>query len=172
MKNEKIPKKIFKKIDNEYLEINKEILINEEFLKRTKYHHHENRSVYVHCLLVSLYSYKIAKKLNLDYKSAAIGGLLHDFYYEDWQLNKTKTTLFKAHGFVHAKEAVNNSKIYFPELMNEKIENTIKRHMFPLNIVPPFYVESWIVCIVDKYCSCEIFKYPGQLYKYIGLRRR
>lgn len=172
MINEKMPQNLLIKMDNEYLEIVDPILKNREFLKRKLYHHHENRSVYGHSLLVSVRSYYLAKKFGLDYRAAAIGGLLHDFYYNDWQMNKQKTPLWCAHGFVHAKEAVENSKILFPDLMNKKIENIIKRHMFPLNFIPPFYLESWIICLVDKYCSFEIFKSPQHLYKYIGLRKK
>lgn len=169
---ENMPIKILNQLDDEYLNIVRPILENKEFLKRKIYHHHENRSVYGHSLLVSVRSYHLAKSLGLDYKTAAIAGLLHDFYYNDWQLSKIKNNIRNAHGFRHAKEALENSKIYFPKLLNKKIENAILRHMFPLNFVPPLYLESWIICIVDKYCSLEIFSKPKDLYKYIGLKKK
>lgn len=167
---EQFPIKILDKIDADYLGIVYPILCNEEFIKRKFYHHHENRSVYGHSLLVSLYSYKLAKYLGLDYKSVAIGGLLHDFYYNDWQLAKKNKNILKAHGFVHATEALENAKLNFPFLINKKVENIILRHMFPLNFIPPRYLESWLISLVDKYCSLEIFKNPFKLHNYIGLR--
>lgn len=170
--NEKMPKKILNMIDDEYVSIIEPIIKNEEFIKRKNYHHHENRTVYGHCLLVSIYSYHMAKKLHLDYKSIAVSGLLHDFYYKDWQKNRRKGHVYKAHGFTHSKEALENSKIHFPNLLNKKVENAIVRHMFPLNFIPPLYLESWIICLVDKYCSLEIFTKPKQLYKYIGLKKK
>lgn len=170
--NEKMPKKILKKIDQEYMDIIKPIISNEVFLSRKLYNHHDNRSVYGHSLLVSINSYYFAKKVGLDYKAAAIGGLLHDFYYDDWQKSKKKYPLYKAHGFVHAKEALENSKKIFPELIDKKIENSIKRHMFPLTFIPPLYLESWIICFVDKMCSMEIFKEPKNLYKYVGIKKK
>ena len=169
---EKLPKKILNMIDIEYVNIVKPIIRNNEFLKRKNYHHHENRSVYAHCLLVSVYSYYITKKIGLDYKSSAIAGLLHDFYYQDWQKNRRKGPIYEAHGFTHAKEALENSKIHFKNLLNKKIENGIVRHMFPLNFIPPLYLESWIICLIDKYCSLEVFKNPKGLYKYIGLKKK
>ena len=169
---EKFSKNILNSLTDDYLNIVNKVLFNEEFIKRKEYHHHEKRSVYGHSLIVSINSYKIAYRLGLDYKSVAIAGLLHDFYYKDWQLNKEKKSFFKLHGFVHAKEALENSKKVFPELMNKKIENAIKRHMFPLNLIPPLYLESWLICIVDKICSLEVFKTPTQLYKYIGIRKK
>ena len=156
----------------EYDEIISPIINNPEFLKRKKYAHHGNISVYDHSLAVARLSYILARKLNLDYKSATIGGLLHDFYYKPWQENTKHKPLFKHHGFVHAREALENTQIYFPELLNEKIENIILRHMFPLNIVPPRFKEAWLVTLVDKYISFQIFKSPKQLPRYLGFKKK
>lgn len=156
---------------NEYYEIVKIILDNNEFQKRKKFMHHENESVYEHSIKVSKMSYKIAKKIKADYKSAAIGGLLHDFYTKPWQDDSERKKLFQKHGFVHAKEAYDNSKIYFDELINKKIENIILRHMFPLNITPPKYIESWIVTLSDKIVSLSILAHPKEYTKYLGIKR-
>lgn len=168
MNEEKKLAKIYDKLDDEYLDIVNEILSNDEFKKRLEYHHHEKRSVYTHSLIVSFYSYKVAKVLKLDYESAAIGGLLHDFYYNDWQKNITKG--FKnMHGFTHAYQALENSRKIFPEYMTDKVSDIIIKHMFPLNIRPPKYAESWVITCVDKAISFEIFATPKELYKYVGL---
>lgn len=161
-----------KKDFNEYYEIVKPILNNKEFKKRKKFPHHGKVTVYDHSLAVSKLSYSLAKKLKLDYKSAAIGGLLHDFYYKPWQNKTEKTKFFQQHGFVHASQALKNSKKIFPNMMNKKIENIIERHMFPLNIKPPVSKEGWIVTLVDKYVSLEIFKEPKNLYKYVFLKTK
>ena len=116
--------KINRKLDDEYINIVEPILNHPEFQRRLEYHHHENRSVYTHSLYVSYYSYLVAKKLKLDYKSTAIAGLLHDFYYDDWQLHPKKG-IKNLHGFVHAKEAAVNSSIHFNELMNENTNLSI-----------------------------------------------
>ena len=147
-------------MDKEYYEIVNVILNHPEFIKRKDYKHHGEISVYDHSLKVSKKAYKMAKRHKKDYKSAAIGGLLHDFYYEPWTENNTKKSFFKKHGFVHAKEALENSQKVFPELMNDKVENIILRHMFPLNIKPPKYIEGWYITIVDKIVSLEVLRYP------------
>ena len=122
-----------KYMEKDYYMVVSKILNNKEFLKRKKYEHHGEITVYDHSLHVSKLAYKIAKKLHFKYKNdVAIGGLLHDFYYKPWQNNKKKKPLFKKHGFVHAKEALENTKKYFPELLNDRISNIILRHMFPL----------------------------------------
>ncbi len=145
------------------------VLKNEEFQKRKKYCHHDD-SVFEHSLKVAQLAYKISKKLKLDYRSATIGAILHDFYYHDWQQNKKKKSFFKLHGFAHAAEAKENAKTHFPHMMNKKIENIIERHMFPLTIRPPFYLESWLVCLIDKGVSLTILKNPRKLPRYIGLK--
>ncbi len=160
------------KKDAEYYLIVKDILENPEFLRRKEFRHHGNRTVYDHSLAVSILSYRIAKRLHLDYKSAAIGGLLHDFYYKPWQETKDPRPFFKKHGFSHAGEALENSKIYFPYLMNKRVEDIIKKHMFPLNIKPPMCREGWVITCVDKYVSMEIFKDVRNLPRYIGIFRK
>ena len=39
--------------DKEFLEIIKPIIDNKEFIKRKKFHHHENESVYDHSMAVA-----------------------------------------------------------------------------------------------------------------------
>lgn len=155
----------------EYYEIIYEILTNDEFQKRKKYKHHGTISVYEHSLAVSKSAYIVTKRLGYDYKSAAIGGLLHDFYYNPWQENMKKTPLFQKHGFVHAKQALDNSKKYFPHLINRKVANIIERHMFPLNKRPPRYIEAWIVNLCDKYVSLEVIKEPSKIPMLFGLKK-
>ncbi|MDD3453277.1 MAG: HD domain-containing protein [Bacilli bacterium] len=156
----------------EYYQIINEILDNNEFQKRKTYKHHGNITVYEHSLAVSKLSYIMAKKIKKDYKVAAISGLLHDFYTEPWQEIKEKKPLFEKHGFVHAAEAKKNSQQHFASLMNNKIENSIQRHMFPLNKIPPKYIEGWIVMLADKYISLEVFLNPKCLPRLLGFKRK
>ena len=154
----------------EYYEIVKPILESAEFEKRKQYCHHGNKTVYDHCMDVSIIAYRLAKRLGFDKNVAAIAGLLHDFYDKPWQECYDKKPFFQQHGFTHAKEASVNANKYFPEIMNKKIDDAIKKHMFPLNIKIPRYKESWVVTCVDKYVSMEIFKHPTKLFKYVGIK--
>lgn len=156
----------------EYYEIVNPILNSNEFQRRKFYKHHGDITVYEHCLAVSKVAYILAKKFKKDYRSAAIAGLLHDFYCEDWQKKIKKEKFFQKHGFTHAKDALLNSKIYYPEFLNDVIENSILRHMFPLNKIPPKYVEGWIINFADKYVSLEVFKHPKSLPMLIGIKRK
>lgn len=170
MSKKDITKELLK--DDEYLEIVSSILENKEFIKRKEWKHHENCSLYEHLLVVSYLSYKICKKRSLNYKDAAIGGILHDFYKEPWQEHLgEKKPFFKQHGFVHAKEAKDNAYKFFPELMNDRIANIIERHMWPLNIIPPKYKEGWVVTYADKKLSLDVVVNIKALPKYLGLAR-
>ncbi len=156
--------------DREYYNIIKDIINSAEFQKRKTYKHHDDCSVFEHCLVVSYISYKCCKKLGLNYRDAAIGGLLHDFYEFPWQEDLTsKKPFLKQHGFTHASNALDNSIRYFPSFVNLRIFDIILRHMFPLNICPPRYLESWIVSFIDKKVSIGILKPNRNFLKYIGL---
>ena len=157
--------------DKEYIDIVLDILYSPEFKKRKTWKHHENCSLYEHSLVVSYLSYKIAKNKGWHYKDAAIGGLLHDFYYKPWQNDKEKKPFFKKHGFVHAKEALENARKHYPKYLNKRVENIILRHMFPLNIIPPKYKEGWLITYIDKKVSMDIVVNIKALPKYLGLVR-
>ena len=150
-----------KAFDVEYINIVRDVLKNEEFKKRKNYRHHGDITVYDHSLKESYVAYKMAKKLgSLDQVEVAIGGLLHDFYYEPWQENHEKKKRGETHCFVHAFEALRNAKDNFPELLDAVIEDIIEKHMFPLNTALPKYKEAWLITIVDKLVSLEVLKQP------------
>ena len=125
--------------------------------------------MYDHCYRVSFDCFYVAKLLHWrSLKSVAIAGILHDFYDKPWQDDGPKKKFFEKHGFVHAKEALDNSRKYFGKYLNRKIENSILRHMFPLNKVPPRYKEGWLIVIVDKIDSMDFLLHPSLLKKCIS----
>ena len=129
----------------EYRKITQDILKNREFKKLESFPHHRITRL-EHCKRVSYLSYKVCKKLNLDYVSAARGGLLHDFFLNKYTLSNTRKLLLN-----HPVIAVRNAKKHFK--LNDKEVNIIKCHMFPMNLkYIPKYKESYVVSIVDKVC--------------------
>ena len=94
---------------------------------------------------IAYYSYRIAKKLKMDYKSVTRGALLHDFYLDgNERSNRKKFT----DTFIHPKKALATSKSIFP--LNKIEENIIISHMFPIYPALPKYKESVLVNTVDK----------------------
>ncbi len=159
-----------KKNDKEFEKIVNEIITDPEFQKRKKFLHHGDISVYEHSLKVSKKAYSIAKFFHADCKSAAIAGILHDFYEKPWQEDVEKHKFFEQHGFTHAKNSYKNAQKYFKNYLNPQIENAILCHMFPLNIKPPKYKVGWIVTLADKLVSLEVFKYPSKLFMLLGIK--
>ncbi|MBQ7136858.1 MAG: hypothetical protein IJO43_02635 [Bacilli bacterium] len=131
--------------DLEYMCLVRDILENEEFNKTKNITHHGlNR--FDHCVRVSYYSYKVTKFFKLGYKDVARAGLLHDFFFVD---NNDIDTTKRIDVLVnHPKYALINSKKHFE--LNDREEDIITSHMFPVAFKVPKYIESWIVDIVDN----------------------
>jgi uncharacterized protein len=116
---------------------------------------HGGVSILNHTVRVACLSLKIAQKLNIlvDLRSLVRGALLHDYFLYDWHEHDKS---HKLHGFRHARRAFENASRDFE--LNDVEKNIILRHMYPLTLVPPRYVESIIVSISDKLCALqEIF---------------
>lgn len=111
--------------------------------------HHSGISCFEHSLAVAFVSVKIANflKLDCDYESLIKGALLHDYFLYDYHNNDNR----RLHGFTHAKTALENATRDFE--INKIEADIIKKHMFPLNITPPRYKESFLVCLADKICA-------------------
>lgn len=110
-------------------------------------HHSPSLNCYDHSLFVSYLSYRICKRLGWDSKSAARGGLLHDFYLYDQHEEKHK----KGHLRKHAKIALENAQSLFE--LNEKEKDCIEKHMWPITFHRPRFKESLVVCLVDNICA-------------------
>ena len=119
---------------------------------------HGKVSVFEHSVGVTLVSLMLAEKFNMkvDTRSLVRGSLLHDYFLYDWHDYHPEVGL---HGFTHAKIAMENACRDFD--LNEIEKDMIARHMFPLNLKPPKYRESRILCIADKMAAtCETFRIP------------
>ena len=144
-----------KPFEDEYYETIQDICEHEEFLKLKNFFHH-NSSIYHHVHDVAYFSYRISKFLKLDYRSTARGALLHDFFLYDWRSHDVPDLPRKKfHGLAHPAIALINAKKHFP--INEVEEDIIKKHMWPLTLMPPKYKESYIVSFADKYLSSKEF---------------
>ncbi len=125
--------------DREYMAIVNDLLAQPAVQKLADYtqHHHSNRLQH---------SYRIAKRLHLDYRSTARAGLLHDLFYYDW-----RTTKFDlgTHAFIHPRVALRNAEKITP--LNKKEKDIILKHMFGATMATPRYPESLIVSLVDDF---------------------
>lgn len=138
--------------DAEYFELVNDVITNKYVLSMKDYIQHGNTSCFDHSLNVSYYSYLLCKKLNLDAKSVARAGLLHDLFLYDWHTStlSKNSPINKKHAFYHPYIALKNANKYFK--LNKKEKDIIAKHMWPLTIVPPKYKESYVIVLIDKLC--------------------
>lgn len=141
-------------LSTDYLCCVSEIIDHEDVRSMKKYNQHRGVDCLKHSMNVSIVSYLICRRLGLDYRSAARGGLLHDFFLYDWHKGNPHGGL---HAFQHPKiAAVNASKSFS---LNNREQDVIKKHMWPLTVSLPKYPETFVVILVDKfYCVREAFK--------------
>lgn len=139
---------IGEKMENkEYLQIVEKLLENRKFGKLKNETHHHNSNRFNHSVEVSYTTYKICKKLRLDYESATKAALLHDFFF-DAEFDNKRERLIK-----HPKVALENAKKITN--LSKKEKNIIASHMYPIGGKFPRYLESVIVDVVDDYVSLK-----------------
>lgn len=153
-----------------FILITRPILNSYEFQRRIDFPHHGNESIVEHSIKVASLAYKIAPYFHVNLVNVILASLMHDMYSTPWQNQKRPHNIFQAHGFVHPRIALTNCKKYYPELMNNVIENSILCHMFPLTPRKPKYAEGWLIVFCDKYVSMNIFKDVKKLPTYIGIK--
>lgn len=101
-----------------------------------------------HSINVAYHSYLICKFLGLDYRSAARAGILHDLFLYDWRVERQPEG---RHAFAHPKVALRNARKIAK--LNPIEEDGIVKHMWPVTLALPKYLESYIITFVDKYCA-------------------
>ncbi|MHA8138387.1 HD domain-containing protein [Lactobacillaceae bacterium Scapto_B20] len=143
------------KQDSEYVSIVSDLLDQPLVQKMANVvqHHHSTRLK--HSIYVSYVSYRIAKKLHLDYRATARGGLLHDFFFYDWRITKFN---LGSHSFIHPRVALKNAE-KITELSPVE-RDIILKHMWGFTLARPKYKESIIVSLVDDYAAIHEFLSP------------
>ena len=87
----------------EFKSIVNDIAKNESVLALREHVQHIASSRYSHLMEVSYYTYKICKKLNLDYISAARAAMLHDFYFYNW---RNKGNRYNSFGYIRTRTII------------------------------------------------------------------
>ena len=129
-----------------------DILISDNFQMTKSHIQHGNMTVNAHCRNVAKYSLIIRDKLHISCSERELirGALLHDYFLYDWH-DKDHISPSKLHGFYHPGIALQNASAEYDLTPRER--EIIKKHMWPLTVVPPTCREAWIVTFADKWCS-------------------
>lgn len=132
-----------------------DILSSPNFHKTRGHIQHGNMTVNAHCMNVAKYSLAISDKLaklGIRCKRDELirGALLHDYFLYDWH-DEDHRQPHKLHGFYHPGIALKNASVEYD--LTPREQEIIRKHMWPLTVVPPTCREAWIVTTADKWCS-------------------
>lgn len=172
MRNERKKKKWIRKME-EHKELSKTIHANAQEIFESKafnsnkaHIQHGNVTVNEHCINVARVSLQMNRLFHMSCKEQELvrGALLHDFFLYDWHVGDASKP-WKLHGFYHPGIALKNADEEFELTKRER--DIIKKHMWPLTVVPPVYREGWVVTCADKWCSLmetfHIYKGHGKV---------
>ena len=141
-----------------------DLYFSNEVQSLKQYEQHLDIDRLSHITSVAYLAYKISKHLTLDYKKAARGAVLHDLFYYDWR-DGVNGKWHRLHGYKHPKYAALNAKELNKNISKEEID-TIKKHMWPLTLLPPSTMEGLVVCFADKFCATiEVLYSVNKKYK-------
>lgn len=147
--------------EKQFVELIKDYYESDGIKQMDEYIQHGRTTTLEHCENVAWISYLINEKLHLnaDEKELIEAAMFHDLYLHD--RNDGDATR-KINGGENSDIASNKSG------MHQKEQETIRSHMWPLNIVKiPKSREAMIIYLADKYCAL-IEKI--RLNKHFGLR--
>lgn len=142
----------FRRIQRQIEEEAPDILRSGNFKRMKEYVQHGDVTVNAHVLSVARCSLALSERLHISCsrKELIRGALLHDYFLYDWHIPDEENP-HKLHGFYHPGVALRNAAREY--MLTEREKNIIKRHMWPLTVVPPSCREAWIVTAADKWCS-------------------
>ncbi len=128
----------------------REMLEDSRLAEMGEINQHGNTKCLWHTLAVVYCALAIAKRLHINVNKRALirGGILHDYFLYDWHDGKKERRI---HGFTHPGIALKNAEQDF--VLSDRERDIIRKHMFPLTVIPPATREAWLICMADKICA-------------------
>lgn len=129
-----------------------DILDSPNFQSTKNYIQHGTVPVHQHCIDVARHSILLSRWLGIPCHERKLirGALLHDYFLYDWH-DRGRKDYKPLHGFYHPGVALQNAGREYD--LTEREQDIIRKHMWPLTVIPPVCREAWIVTTADKYCS-------------------
>jgi len=134
--------------ESEFMDIAGSLIEHPAVQRLADFRHHRDKTRLGHSVEVAWHSFLISRKLSLDCDATVRGALLHDLFFYDWLCEGPRL-----HGFRHPRISLKNAREV--TTLSKKEEDIIIKHMWPLTIIPPRHLESWVVCFVDTYCTVK-----------------
>lgn len=155
----------------DYLDAAGDIYNSPQLKSLEKYEQHFKINRLQHIRSVAYLSFLVSRKLGLNYVEAARAATMHDLFYYDWREDDLS---HKLHGYRHPGFALKNA-YYLCGTLSPRERDIIKKHMWPLTVLPPKYPESYVVTAMDKYCAAiEMYysfskKYRDKFHRLTGI---
>ncbi len=134
-------------------ELIREITSTEDYARTKHMRHHIRSNVYDHSLKVAELLLRHHKRFRTktELRELIRGALLHDYYLYDRKKNRSA---HRFHGWIHPRHALKNALRAYPDLSRTE-RDMIRRHMFPLTILPPKTSGGWLICFYDKIAAMD-----------------
>ncbi|MGN0181068.1 MAG: HD domain-containing protein [Candidatus Ornithomonoglobus sp.] len=139
-------------MEREVIECLRDMLKGSRLYQMYEFVQHGDTECLAHTLAVVYCALDIAERFNISISKSELirGGILHDYFLYDWHDGKPERRI---HGFTHPHKALRNAEMDFN--LTDIERDIIKKHMFPLTIIPPMCREAWLICLADKICACR-----------------
>lgn len=141
-------------LEIKYMNTAQPLLENPLVNKLSMYNHHREKDRLEHVKEVAWISFLCSERFGFDSQAVIRGALLHDLFYYDWLREGPRL-----HGFRHHNISLKNARKITS--LSPKEEDIIKKHMWPLTVIPPRYMESLTVSLVDTFCSTRDYFETG-----------
>lgn len=154
--------------EQEFVSMMRELLDSDQVRMMGRWKHHGPVTTLDHSLFVAFSTYRVARLLRLDVRSAVRGALLHDLYLYD---SHDKSAHPGNQCFDHPRFAARNAAAL--TALTPKEKNIILSHMWPLGGPLPRSLEAWMVDLVDTVCAgLEVSRIcrPSRLRERLGVR--
>lgn len=132
-----------------------DILSSGRFQKAKRVRHHKKFNVAAHSMQTAVYGARLCGWLNrhgakIDKRDVIRACLLHDIGMTEDQVHDS-VQYRKA--FAHPKKSVEIAAAEYGA--NEVQLDAVRRHMWPICVIPPKHVAGWLVVAADKMASCK-----------------
>ena len=134
-----------------------DILGSDRFLKAYRVKHHLKHNVAEHSLRVAESGYRMARWLNehgidVSCEDVVRGGLLHDIGMTERGVHESAS--YKK-AFLHPQSSGDIAGAEY--CANDVQLDAIRRHMWPICVIPPKHLAGWVIVAADKYSSVKEF---------------
>ena len=143
----------YEEIRKEVFRLGKDILQSDRFAKAAQVPHHLRSNIAAHSIRTAQYALALAKWLNHHHITVSEADVVRTALLHD--IGMTEDRVFRSppplKAYTHPWRGSHIGRDEFR--LKQRHVHAIRRHMWPICILPPANRIGWIVLAADKYCS-------------------